>query len=291
MQVSRQSNTVAYASLGFGAIFVRWAGAPGTVTSFYRMAVAAVALAWPFLRRRKRVGALPRRALNYVLLAGVFFACDLALWSTGVMLGGANSPTLLANTAPIWVGVGALFFFREKLRTGFWVDLGIALFGASVILTAGSIQSASIGIASLLGLGAALFYAGYFLLTQRGRESIDALSCLWPATAMAALILLVINLVLRQPLSGYSLQSYASMFALGLFSQVLGWLAINHALGILPASIVAPTMLGQPIATVLLAAPLLGETLSSSQMFGGFAVLTGVYIVHRSRRQPVPGQT
>ncbi len=112
-------------------------------------------------------------------------------------------------------------------------------------------------------------------MTQRGRESIDALSFLWPTTAMAALILFVINLVLRQPLSGYSLQSYASMFALG----------------ILPASIVAPKMLGQPIATVLLAAPLLGETLSSNQMFGGFAVLAGVYIVHRNRQQPVPGQT
>ena len=81
------------------------------------------------------------------------------------------------------------------------------------------------------------------------------------------------------------------MFALGIFSQVLGWLAINHALGILPASLVAPTMLGQPIATVILAAPLLGETLSSSQMFGGFALLAGVYIVHRNRQQPVPGQT
>jgi len=102
MQVSKQSNTVAYASLAFGililafgAIFVRWAGAAGTVTSFYRMAVATVALAWPFLRRRKRAGALPCRALNFDLLAGVFFACDLSLWSTGVMLGGVNSPTLL----------------------------------------------------------------------------------------------------------------------------------------------------------------------------------------------------
>ena len=43
------------------------------------MVVAAVALAWPFLRRRRRAGALLRRALNFALLAGVFFACDLAL--------------------------------------------------------------------------------------------------------------------------------------------------------------------------------------------------------------------
>ena len=52
--------------IGFSAIFVRWAGAPGAVTGFYRMAIAVVLLAFPFFRRQRtaRPGApwrLPRR--------------------------------------------------------------------------------------------------------------------------------------------------------------------------------------------------------------------------------------
>jgi hypothetical protein len=40
--------------IGLSTIFVRWANAPGAVTSFYRMAIAVVAMAWPFFRRVKR---------------------------------------------------------------------------------------------------------------------------------------------------------------------------------------------------------------------------------------------
>jgi drug/metabolite transporter (DMT)-like permease len=69
---------------------------------------------------------------------------------------------------------------------------------------------------------------------------------------------------------------------MGLISQVIGYLAINYALGHLPASLVAPTMLGQPVMTALLALPLLGERLTQGQVLGGVAVLAGVYIVHRS---------
>jgi drug/metabolite transporter (DMT)-like permease len=65
---------------------------------------------------------------------------------------------------------------------------------------------------------------------------------------------------------------------------VAGYLAINYALGHLPASIVSPTMLGQPVLTALLAGPLLGETLGLWQVVGGVAVLGGVYLVHRSQR-------
>jgi drug/metabolite transporter (DMT)-like permease len=60
---------------------------------------------------------------------------------------------------------------------------------------------------------------------------------------------------------------------------------INYALGYLPASIVSPTLLGQPVVTAILAGPLLGEDLSAWQILGGLAVLIGVYLVHHSRRR------
>ena len=96
-------------SLGFSAIFVRWANAPGIVTSFYRMTIAAALLAWPFYRRVKaNKVSLSRQGLRFAVLGGLFFAADLALWSTGVVMSGATNPTLLANTAPLWVGLGCV---------------------------------------------------------------------------------------------------------------------------------------------------------------------------------------
>lgn len=271
-------------SLGFSAIFVRWAGAPGTVTSFYRVAIAVVVMAWPFFRRARSGGGLPRRGLLIAVLGGLFFAADLALWATGVMMSGATNPTLLANTAPLWVGLGAIVFFRERLSLGFWVGLLIAMAGAGLILGLDSLRGIALGVGTLAGLLAGIFYGGYVLITQWGRGSLDSLTYFWPAAVSSSASLLVVCLLLRQPLTGYTAVTYFNFLALSLISQVVGYLVINYALGHLPASIVSPTLLGQPVVTALLAGPLLGEDLSAWQVAGGVAVLAGVFIVHRSRR-------
>ncbi len=271
-------------SLGVSAIFVRWANAPGAVTSFYRMAIAAALLAWPFYRRVKARGGLPRRGVGFALLGGLFFAADLAFWATGVMLSGATNPTLLANTAPLWVGLGALLIFREELNATFWMGLLLAMAGALVVLGLDALRATSLGLGTLSGLLAGAFYGGYFLITQRGRESLDALTYFWPAALSSTFSLLVLSLALGQPLTGYPLSTYANFLALGLVTQVLGYLAINYALGYLPASLVSPTLLAQPVVTALLAGPLLSERLNTWQVAGGVAVLIGVYLVHRSRQ-------
>lgn len=276
---------VAILSLSFSALFVHWANAPGIVTSFFRMAVAVVALAWPFYRRVKAKGTLPRRGLQVAMLGGLFFAGDLSLWATGVVMSGATNPTLLANTAPLWVGLGAFLFFRERPNRTFWAGLGLATAGAVVILGFDSLRAASFGVGSLLGLLAGVFYGSYLLVTQRGRETLDALTYFWLSALSSTLALLVLCGAFRQPLTGYSTFTYLNFLTIGLVSQAIGYLAMNFALGHLPASVVAPTLLGQPVMTAILAWPLLGEELSLWQIMGGTTVLVGVYMVHHSRQR------
>jgi len=270
-------------SLGFSAIFVRWADAPGIVTSLYRMAIVVVVMAWPFYRRLKARGNLPRRGVQLALLGGVSFAADLSFWATGVVMSGATNPTLLANTAPLWVGLGALVFFREKLNARFWAGLLLAMAGAVVILGHDAWRAASLGRGALFGLLSGVFYGGYFLITQRGRQTLDSLTYFWLAASSSTCSLFLVALALRYPLGGYPLRTYLSALGLGLVSQILGYLSINYALGHLPASVDSPTLLGQPVITALLAGLLLGESLSPWQVVGGVAVLVGVYVVHRSR--------
>src|SRR3989304_2571976 len=66
MNDSRRTNLLPYTalgvgilSLGFSGIFVRWAHAPGVVTSFYRMAIAVALMALPFARRLRAAGGVP----------------------------------------------------------------------------------------------------------------------------------------------------------------------------------------------------------------------------------------
>lgn len=290
MTSSRNPHLLAYLalgvgalSLGFSAIFVRWADAPGAVTSLYRMLIGVIVMAWPFYRRARAQGRLSPRGIRLALLGGLFFAADLALWATGVVQSGATTPSLLANTAPLWVGLGAMLLFRERLSAQFWGGLVLAMSGAAIILGHNALRTASLEWGALLGLLAGIFHGAYFLITQRGRETLDALAYFWPAALSSTLSLLLVNLVLRYPLAGYSLHTYLNALGMGLVSQVLGYLSINYALGHLPASLVSPTLLSQPVVTALLAVLLLGERFSPWQVVGGVAVLAGVYVVHHSR--------
>ena len=94
--------------------------------------------------------------------------------------------------------------------------------------------------------------------------------------------LLLINLALGNSISGYSAQSWLVFFATALVSQIIGYMSMTYALGHLPASVVSPTMVGQPITTAILAIPLLGEIPTGLQVVGGVIALAGIYIVNQA---------
>ncbi len=273
-------------ALGFSALFVRWANAPGPVVGFYRLGLAALILLPLVVIRRRKGVKITWAILIFPILGGVLTALDHGFWNTAVNFTTAANATLLANTAPLWVAVFAWLVWKEQLKRGFWLGLILTLAGAAIVLGTDFLRQGSLGIGGLMALAAGCFYAGYFLVTQRGRVHWDTLSYIWMVSLISAICLLIISLGFGMPITGYPVQSYLAFLGAALVSQIGGYLAVGYALGYLPASLVAPTMLGQPVVTALLAIPLLGETLGMGQVIGGAAVLAGIYLVHASRENP-----
>jgi drug/metabolite transporter (DMT)-like permease len=283
------------ASIGLSAIFVKWANAPGAVSGFYRMAIATIVMTIPFaisLRReitnyelRIPNSKLPLTTYHVLLaiIAGLFFAGDLATWNTAVLIGNAANATLFGNTAPVWVSFGALILFKEKLRPAFWAGLLFAMLGAGVILGGDFLQHPQIGIGDLLGLLAGFFYGMFFLATERARDQLSSLVSWWISAAVCALALLALSIAFKQPLTGYPIETWINLVILAIVVQVIGWLLLNYALGHLPASIVAPTLLMQPVLTAIFGVPLLGQPLGIAQVIGGALVLVGIFFVHQSK--------
>jgi drug/metabolite transporter (DMT)-like permease len=270
--------------LSFSAMFGKWANAPGPVIGFYRIGLATVILLPVFLYRKRKNGVkLPKSVLLLPILGGIFTAFDHGTWNSSLRYTSAANATLLGNTAPLWVALFSWLVFRQKLRGLFWLGLALALGGAVIVLGSDFVQHPTIGLGDLLAVAAGVFYAGYFLVTERGRQKLDTLSYVWLVDLIAAFTLLLITLGLRMPLTGYPTQSYLAFLGAALVSQVGGYLSIGYALGHLPASVVSPTLIGQPVVTALLAIPLLGEGLRTEQWLGGLVVLVGIYLVHRSR--------
>lgn len=268
-------------SMGTSGILVKWANAPGAVSGFYRMLFAALLFSLPFGVEVRRQPVRPGRALWFTLLAGLLFAGDLAVWNTAVLMTSAANATFIGNTAPVWVSLGAWLFFHERPRPLFWLGLLVALGGAGVMLGG----DGQVGSQAMLGGGLALiagmFYAGFFLATRVARSGLSAFASWWISASVSAIALLVASLALGQPLWGYSLATWLSLLGLALITQACAYLLVNYALGHLPAPIVSTTLLLQPVATLLLAIPFLGEWPTPQDLVGGALVLAGIWIVNR----------
>ncbi|MEW6241889.1 MAG: DMT family transporter [Chloroflexota bacterium] len=293
---NKKSNAPAYLALGAGifslslsAMFVRWAGAPGPVTGLYRLGIAA-SITFPFFINRTRGRPIRRADLVFPLLGGIFTAGDFALWNTSVLFTTASNATLLGNTAPLWVAIGAWILFRERLTRDFWLGLALALSGAALILGGDFLLHPRFGLGDLMACGAGVFYAAYMLVTQRGRERMDAFSHWWIVSLTATFGLLGVNLALGNSLTNYPPQSWMMFAATALVSQIIGYLSISYALGHLPAAVVSPSMIGQPVVTAVLAIPLLGEIPGPTQLTGGLIALIGIFLVNqahtRAQTQP-----
>jgi drug/metabolite transporter (DMT)-like permease len=270
-------------ALSFSALFVRWANAPGPVMAFYRIAIATLVMTPFFLRNSRRSMIKSGWVLVFPLVGGLFTALDHAVWNTSILYTTAANATLLNNTAPLWVALTAWLFFKEQLRGAFWLGLGLTMTGAVIVLGNDFLHHPSLGMGGLLALSSGIFYGGYFLVTQRGRERMDTLPYVWMVSFFAAVSLLVISLGFNLPLTGYPTQTYLSFVGAALISHIFGYLSIGYALGHLSASMVAPSMIAQPVVTALMAIPLLGEPLHPAQWLGGGAVLAGIYLIHKSR--------
>lgn len=280
------SPSLAYISLifgiiciGFSAIFVKLADVPGSVSSFYRIAIAGIAILPIWVYKGMKIPA--RRDLWLILIGAIFFSLDLFFWNTAILLTSAATATLLANNAPIWVGLISLVVFRERLAPKFWYGLLLALIGLNVLIGLKAWQSMTFNNGDLLAILASFFYALYLLFTVESRKRVDTIPFMTFSILFMVVLLFFANLYMGNSFGGYSSKTWYSLWGLGLVSHFGGWVAINYALGHLKGTNVSVTLLSQSVITALLAIPILGEVLSMNQLIGGLLVLSGVYIVNR----------
>ena len=193
--------------------------------------------------------------------------------------------TLLNNISPLWVALVAVFLWGERLNGKFWIGLVFTLCGAAIVLSSDFIKHPQFSTGDILAIISSIFYAGYFLVTQKGRAKLDTITYIWLMALTSALLFLAYTRILGIPMLGYSRTTYLSFFGAALVSQVGGYFMVSYALGHLPASLVSPTMIAQPVLTAIMAIPLAGELLSVEQMLGGTAVLGGIYLVNTAQKK------
>ena len=270
------------ALLGTGPIFVKSVHANGILVGFLRMAFAGLMLTIPAVRSWKTQPLRLNESGNkwWPLLGSLTYAVNIALWCTALNFTTASAVTLLDTTAPVWVGLFAWLFMGKKNGPWYWFGLAVTLTGAAMTV---GFNSLGIGSAqfkgNMIALASGFSYAAYIIFTQRARHSMSSLSYSWLVAVVGAATLFGVSALSGLLGAPLPLRSYILIALMAFTSQVVAWLLVNHALGVLPPAASSVALVGQPIVTTLLGALLINETISWLQALGGAICLAGILLV------------
>ncbi|MGH7261690.1 MAG: DMT family transporter, partial [Nitrospiraceae bacterium] len=221
------------------------------------------------------------------LLAGVFFAADLAVWHQSIRFTSVTNATLLANLSPLFVTAGSVWLFNKRINQRFLTGLALAVTGSTVLVADSFTVSAQTVWGDCFGVVAAVFYSGYLLSVSRLRQRVSTVEVMWWSTLACAAALLPVVLLLDEPLWPQSGRGWAVLLGLAFVSQITGQGLIAYALALLPASFSSVTLLVQPVAAAVFAWGLLAEPFGVQQALGGAIVLAGNYGVPSDNRKNV----
>lgn len=236
-----------------------------------------------WIRFRKPIN--DKRSVWVAMLCGVFFAIDIALWNTSIVLSKASIATILGNLAPVWVGLGALFLMKEKPKLVFWTGTGVALFGTAMIIGLSNVSEISFTKGQFLAIVASMFYGAYLLTVRKGRSTLDTISFTAISMFTSTFVLFFICLIMGTDLKIESTHALLSLTGLGLISQLGGWLTINYALGHIKPTVASVSLLSQSVFTALFSIPVLNEFMTFTEIAGGAIVLSGIYLVNSKKFQ------
>lgn len=289
----RTEQTVALAALligavavGASAIFVRLSDLEALPSAFYRPFLA-IPLLWFWLQLRPiaapptKTGPETPRDAGRLLLAGAFFAGDLAFWHLSLHHTTVANATFFANAAPIFVVLAERFLFQRRIGRTFLLGLALAIAGAAC-LVGGSLSVAPENlVGDGYGMMTAVFLASYLIAVERLRlEFSTAAIMLWTSIGTAA-VLFPVALASGEAMLAQSAYGWAVLVALAWVSHATGQGLIAYALAHLPAGLAALGLLTEPVAAAVLALFILAEPITAWQTVGGAVILWGIFIARR----------
>lgn len=291
----RAAPVLALAALGTssGAVLVRLAEAPASVTAFWRLALSVLLLLPAFLASRgwRDWAGLSRRDAALLGLAGVCLAFHFIAWFRSLAFTSVASSTVLVSVHPLFVGALSALWLREPPSRIEWAGIGIAVLGAACIGWGDLRGGADPLRGDLLALLAAGLGALYFTVGRRLRARLGIWSYAVPVYASAAVACASVALVEGTPLTGWPAGTWAAFVGLAVGPMLLGHTGFNWALRHVRAYVVSLVQLLEPIGATILAVLVLGrhEVPGWNVWLGGGLILVGVWLPLRARLRASAG--
>jgi drug/metabolite transporter (DMT)-like permease len=259
---------------------------PMTVV-WLRFGIGVMVLAIVTLIRKEFRTVTPRDIGYFALLGFIGITFHQWLQVTGLVTAAAISTAWIITTTPIFIALLGWIFLREKLTV--LQSFGIVAATAGVILILGKDDLSAMwrkGIGSYGDLLVFLSAANWAVFSVLSRKGLTG----FPATFMILCIMLsgwmftsviLINGGLFSEIPSLSINGWFVIAFLGIFCSGFAYIFWYDALKVLPVSSVGSFLYFEPVATVLVAIPLLGEQIYPTTIAGGLCIVFGVWLVNR----------
>ena len=278
-------------AIGFAPVFAAFALKPeyggfGPASiGFYRV-LFALPLMWLVLwitpSKSDSLSKSQKRPIGLLALSGVFFAIDLVSWHWSIKYTSIANATLLANFAPLWVTLWARHLFGEKIHTRFFIALGIAIIGATILMRTSFQLKPEQLLGDLLSLLTAISYGSYMLTVKKLRETCPPQQIMAWSGLFAVPIMFFAAMISGESMISPQLNGWAILIGLALISHFTGQSLIAYAFAHLPASLTSLNLLLQPVFAAALGWLLLSQAMVGKQMIGAIIILSALTIANRS---------
>jgi drug/metabolite transporter (DMT)-like permease len=262
-----------------GAIFARLADAPALVIAAYRVGLAVMILT-PFAwwKAKDELLSLSARDLRLAILSGVFLALHFATWISSLDYTSVTNSVVLVNTNPLWVGLLTPFVTRDRIHKITVISIIISVAGG-VVIGAGDFATGGKAVfGDFLALMGSICAAVYLLLGRKLRRKLSLLSYVIVCYGSAALFLWMTVIALNMQITGFSSQTVTAFWAMAVITQIIGHSSYNWALKWFSASLIAISLLGEPIGATILAYIIFREGLTWTKVVGGSLILFAIYL-------------
>jgi drug/metabolite transporter (DMT)-like permease len=229
--------------------------------------------------------------LAVVALGICFFGLFFILYNIAVSYTTAARASLALATLPLHTMVVGAILGVERMTMRKILGVGIAVLGVAAALAAGLAQSPSgAWRGELIMTGAVFCMAFYNVLSRPLMQRSSALGFLTVGMGAGAVALVCVGLAMGSfaALAQFTTAQWIAGFYLGAGGGALAFILWVMALARATPTRVANTMTVNPIAATLVAALLVGESITPNLLIGLIAVFAGIWIATSQAKRLSP---
>ena len=221
----------------------------------------------------------------WILFLALVAVFHLWIQVTGLQYTTASNTGWIIGTAPIFMAILGLIFYKERISifqiTGILIAIAglLLLIGKGNIFNNGLIQNKG----DLLVLGSAFTWGVYSMINKKISLTYSPLMTILYLFIMMVLIIIPFNLnsTVIDSVINLSSTGWISILFLGIFCSGIAYVIWAQALRDMESAKVGAFLYFEPLVTVIAASFFLHEEIFLMMILGGVLITTGVFIVNK----------